>query len=334
MIMKLKKKIVSLCLATALAITAIGGSTLAYLTAHTKAENIFTVGDISVALVDENGENFTGVKVDNALPGAKLMGETYIKNTGANTAYVRVAVALNNRKAINHAIDDVYEDLYGRTGANDFSVEGGAQKIQDVYDAVFPGWGIQYVKEQFRQDGGTSARLLMTQREKDVESGVTLLNIDSTVRVNENVDNNTAMVSKNNWFGEDGLANDGFIYYGENDSNIYGDVMNDNEMLYVFYLELESGKSYKLFDGIKIPDNFDSDCFVKDTDGKVVFVETEPKTVDQMAAFEDLAVGIYVDAIQAEGMDIEKDAFDTLNDAHPMGWWRASFDALIASNND
>ena len=83
----MKKKILSICLVAIIAITAIAGASLAYLTDRDSAENVFTFGNVEIQL----NETF----VDNELiPGKKLAKEATITNTGKNDAWVWITVAI------------------------------------------------------------------------------------------------------------------------------------------------------------------------------------------------------------------------------------------------
>ena len=116
----MKKKILSVCLVAVIAIMAIAGATLAYLTDTDKADNVFTIGNVQIELVEQqrndegNGleafepnkvllpivESAQGEKetVDGVagLPTSKNYVDKIItvKNTGASDAYMRVYIAI------------------------------------------------------------------------------------------------------------------------------------------------------------------------------------------------------------------------------------------------
>ena len=116
----MKKKLLAICLVAILVLTAITGATLAYLTDTDEADNVFTVGNVQIELVeqqrqyDEEGnlkglETFVDDKVLLPIVGS-AQGEkdalglptaanyvdkiVTVKNTGASDAYVRVIVAV------------------------------------------------------------------------------------------------------------------------------------------------------------------------------------------------------------------------------------------------
>ena len=295
----MKKKIVALCLVLALALTAIGGATLAYFTDVTEdVNNTFTIGNIDITLTetakvtDKDGKEVTdavkkndygGYSYTGLMPTYSLEKKPVVTNNGANDAYVRVFVVMNNLKEINNAIDEVYES------------KGYSEKeIQDVYDKVFLNWGMQYAYK-------VDSRMWMKDR-----SDTKVIDIDHASRISADY----GTWDKDNMFS-DGEKPDGF-YYG-NDT-YYNNALKANERVYVFYLKLAPKETYQLFDGLTIPDDFSNSVVVKDKEGK----ET---VIDQMAMFNGLNIGVYADAIQTIGFDTPKAAFEALEKDHPMGWW-------------
>ena len=97
------KKIISLCLVLALALTAIGGATLAYFTDTDKADNTFTTGNVKIDLLENFGDNdpetaekllpATGSAQDGSLENG-ITKEVSVKNIGTEKAYVRVHIAI------------------------------------------------------------------------------------------------------------------------------------------------------------------------------------------------------------------------------------------------
>lgn len=290
----MKKKIVALALVFAMAAIAIVGGTLAYLTSQDQVVNTFTVGNVKIDLYEYTDYDGDGelnqdkkfqqeLKYSDIMPGDALPKVPYVENTGNNTAYVRVAVVMNHVSAINDAIDTVYEDK-GYT----------ADEIQAVYDEVFDGWGINYGKRT-----ADSRRMWM-----DARSDV-LGNIDTYAQLPSEAYKYYGMYDINNQFQSETeqwrteVQPDGFIY-GDDEVSYYSCIEND-ERIYVFYLKLESGESYKLFDGLNVPADFNA---------------------DQLAMFDDLKIAIYADAIQADGFETYTDAFNALETANPLGWWK------------
>lgn len=113
----MKKKIISLCLVLALALTAIGGATLAYFTDTEKADNVFTTGNIDITLT----ENFDK---DNAklLPGNAnaVTKEVSIKlEEGSEDSYVwyewLIPAALDSTDGSTGTNNVVHVNSLGRT---------------------------------------------------------------------------------------------------------------------------------------------------------------------------------------------------------------------------
>lgn len=119
----MKKKIIALCIAAVLIVTAVAGASLAYLTDTKQADNTFTVGNVKIELIEqqrgENGlEDFKqnkkllpivgsaqGEKDEYGMPTAKNYVDKIVtvKNTGSEDAYIRAYFAIPS------ALDDGYE---------------------------------------------------------------------------------------------------------------------------------------------------------------------------------------------------------------------------------
>lgn len=284
----MKKKIVSLCLVVVMAAIAIVGGTLAYLTDKDQVKNTFTVGNIDIDLYekteqygDKEFQEF--LDYSNIMPGDALSKEPYVRNESkVNAAYVRVTVVLNHLNEIDKAIDKVYEKA-GKT----------PEEIQAIYDHIFDGWGVNYNKLETN-----GRRLCMDEREE------VLCNIDMIGKPEDSY----AMVDMRNAFqtaeekAKFAAYHDGILNVTQGDpEGYYWNAVKADERAYVFYLLLQPGEQYKLFDGLNVPADF---------------------TAEQLnAMFEGLEINIYADAIQADGFDSYVDAFNALNEAHPIGWW-------------
>lgn len=296
-----KRKIVTLALVAVIALTSIAGATMAYFTdlhGH-QVENVFTIGNgIKIDLVEEVGidnaveTSREGYDYENVQPTNKLVKVPTITNTGSNAAYVRVAVVMNNLMAINDAIDGVYED-------KDYTDE----QIQEVYDYIFDGWGINYGKRT-----AESRRMWMDSRVG--EDSPVLCNIDTFGLLDDSsydyygmydIENQfMSQVEKDRLDPDSGLYTpEGFIY-GEDERSYYSAAVNKDERVYVFYLKLEVGESYDLFNGLNVPADFNN---------------------EQMEMFNDLHIDVYADAIQVAGFDSYVDAFTQLEAEHAIGWW-------------
>lgn len=84
----MKKKILSIALVVAM-VAVIAAGSLAYFTDKDSAENVFTVGNVKIALREEFDPN-TAVLI----PGKDINKDVFVKNTGAQDAYVRVHIAI------------------------------------------------------------------------------------------------------------------------------------------------------------------------------------------------------------------------------------------------
>lgn len=300
----MKKKIIALCLIVALAITAVTGATLAYFTdVADDVQNNFTIGNVKIKLdetakvLDKDGNevddaleenNNGGYDYSKLMPTYELEKKPTVTNTGDYTAYVRVAVVMNNLNVINDAIDGVYENL---------ETPYTAEQIQAVYDNVFDGWGVNYSK---RDEYPNGSRMWMDSRVG--EGSPVLCNIDTLGRPDDSyyrIDCANAFMTDAERKAENG---DGIFDVNWDDLSVgyYVNAAKTDERVYVFYLELDAAESYTLFDGLNIPADF---------------------TAEQMAMFEGLKISVYADAIQTAGFDTYTDAFNALEAEHPLGWW-------------
>lgn len=329
----MKKKIVALCLVVVLALTAVGGATLAYFTDSGKQENTFAIGNIKIK-VDEWGyvwdpvaksyvkgatdATSDGFKFSKLMPSYIISKEPAVFNTGANDAYVRVAVTVNNLQAINDAIDNFYE-------AKDYT----AEQIQAIYDEVFAGWGINYTKTQYNSGEytGTEAQTVrgwMNQNrtfetiygaqtnKQHTFGGAELIGIDYATKVGEgdsayerysplNLFQSDDEVANNTAWEESGNYSNGTFDSGDGRKTYYSKALADDSRVYVFYFKIPAGKDTgALFGGLNIPAYFNN---------------------AQMEMFNGLEIGVYADAIQTVGFKTATEAFNALETEHPIGWW-------------
>lgn len=306
-----KKQIVALATCVATVALSVAGATLAYFTDKDKVNNTFTIGNIDIDLYeyagrDGNGD-YDGMKFQERLdfteimPGDEMVKIPMIENTGANAAYVRVAVQINNHEKRNAAIDEAYAEL-------------GQEKVQEKYNYIFNGWGINNTKAADGIEGYTNGiRGSMAQRTSTTE-GVTIIGIDSV-----RCPNATAGYQWEAWnmFQTEAEKNDASQNFEDKATadGYYAKALNADSNLYVFYLRLEPGKSYELFQGLNVPAEF---------------------TAEQLAMFEGMKIDIYADAIQVDNFvdeagsdtDFTKSAaysaFTALEAANPLGWWNTA----------
>lgn len=125
----MKKKIVALCLVLALALTAVGGATLAYFTDTEEQLNTFTAGHVNIELVENFEQN------SQLVPGETVVKEATIKNIGANPAWVWAEVLIptilddgivNEPTApgLNNSLHFNYPGAYAKEYAQNKDAEG------------------------------------------------------------------------------------------------------------------------------------------------------------------------------------------------------------------
>lgn len=155
----MKKKILSICLVSVIAIMAIAGATLAYLTDTDKADNVFTIGNVQIELVEQQrNDEGTGLETfeDNkvllpivesaqgqketvdgvaGLPTSKNYVDKIItvKNTGASDAYMRVYIAI---PVVLDNVDDASQNILHFNWTKESSVEGEWGSEQSVAQNV------------------------------------------------------------------------------------------------------------------------------------------------------------------------------------------------------
>ncbi len=84
----MKKKIFAIAFAAILAVTAITGASLAYLTDTDKEENVFTFGNVDIDLQETFDQN------SKLIPGVDINKDVWVMNVGSEDAYVRVHIAI------------------------------------------------------------------------------------------------------------------------------------------------------------------------------------------------------------------------------------------------
>lgn len=94
----MKKKIISLCLIVILALTAVGGATLAYFTDTDAKTNVFTTGKVDITLNDtfeQNSKLLPAVVDENSnILNAVDKVVSVTNNAGSEDAYVRLHIAI------------------------------------------------------------------------------------------------------------------------------------------------------------------------------------------------------------------------------------------------
>lgn len=161
----MKKKIMSLCLIAVITVMAIAGASLAYLTDTDEADNVFTIGNVQIALHEqqrnEDGTALEAFKDDKILMPivGSAQGEKdkfglstaanyvdkiiTVKNTGESAAYVRVLmavpVALDN-------VGDASQNVLHFNQGNRFMAEG--NYVEGAVNADWKNWAAEELLEQ------------------------------------------------------------------------------------------------------------------------------------------------------------------------------------------
>lgn len=95
----MKKKIMAVCLCVMLMAIAVVGTSLAYFTDAKTAKNTFTMGNVEIEL-DEADVNNPGKRVTEneyeVYPGLTVTKDPTVHNVGANDAYIRATVTVQN----------------------------------------------------------------------------------------------------------------------------------------------------------------------------------------------------------------------------------------------
>ena len=152
----MKKKIIAICLIAALALTAIGGATLAYFTDTDKAENVFEIGNVKISQKEQERTSKTDATLKaftqkkNVLPAVfkyltpkeaitvdgyefdiRCLEGNYIDkivnvtNEGTNDAYVRTIIAVPNMNGYDDSADATHNPLHWNyLDATDFGGTG------------------------------------------------------------------------------------------------------------------------------------------------------------------------------------------------------------------
>ena len=303
-----KRKILLAALSICMvAILAVGG-TLAYLTDYDQAKNVFTIGKIDIELTepdskvkDKNETTLTdkteivknaegeevGVNYKNLMSGNKIVKKPTITNTGDNTAYVRVVLTMNNARAINQAIDQVYEQTKD------------ADEVQAIYDAIFDGWCINY-NPRPKTNGENDARGIIEAHDDDK-----VLKVDFVKRVDSVPGQEHYIFGlENQYKSEAEKAASTYEIYGA--QSYYANGMADDQIRYVYYMKLDPNESVQLFNGLNIPNDFDQGVAIANG------------TVNQLAMFDNLTINIEASAIQKDGFQTAWEAFDALAEADPI----------------
>ncbi len=143
----MKKKIIAICLAAIIAVTAIASTTLAYLTDKDEADNVFTFGNVDIKLLEstlhrdndsatddqiredsETYQDYLAEAGELMVPGRWVKKAPYVENVGTNAAYVRVTVA------IPEELDNIVQFMVYTTGIQEGAFTVGNTVNKDGYN--------------------------------------------------------------------------------------------------------------------------------------------------------------------------------------------------------
>lgn len=159
----MKKKILALALVAILAVTAIAGASLAYLTDKDEAVNVMTLGNVDIDQLekDVNGEDFVqdqdlfpmvdlrkegdavlvdgtnGEKVFNAAMKNVIDKFVTVTNTGKYDAYVRTILAFETKRSYKEGSATEFTDLH-----KEYIVVNGTFEYLDMYIVID---GVEYI---------------------------------------------------------------------------------------------------------------------------------------------------------------------------------------------
>jgi len=308
----MKKKIIALSVALVLVVAAAVSATLAYFTDEDNLSNKYVIGDIDIdawedaehidmndnvineAMFDINRElegnenaDKTGYIYDNIFPGDTMTKEVTVDNTGANGAYVAIAVTRTSYANFNRNIDGYYEGL--NTADAD---------IEELYDDIFVGAGwmnIRYSKVDSTIYDSNN-KLLRGYPEAAI-AAVDNQAGDKDYFNNEPTEATLIAVDFAKCAGiKNGTPVNYCTSYRENmlDRKYYNAV-GDN-CITVYYYYIPAGKSVELDLTIDVPASIDE---------------------NSINAFSNMEVNVRATAIQAQGFATAEDAFVALADVYP-----------------
>lgn len=275
----MKKKIIALCLVVCLLAIAIIGGTLAYFTDNDSEKNTFTVGKVDIEVSETNKINGEVVAnaFENIMPGTKITKTAVVTNNSSETAYVRAVVHLNNESGLYNMLLDNSANL--------------AVNMEEV----MPGWNFNPEKADQANDQG-----MRYVWEETNTTGVEVIAIDVAM---VNQQSGKYLADANNYIitaDETNAATNGCVEMDHNDTTAYFDILDSNDLAWVFYLKMDAGASYTLFEGINPATSFD---------------------VEEMGFFNGLEINVCADAIQSTSFTDAKDAFVALDTAHDLSAW-------------
>ena len=129
----MKKKILAFTLCVAMLAIAVVGGTLAYFTDEDSADNVFTLGNVDIAIREEFEQN------TKLMPNEedKTQKEVYVKNVGTEPAYIRIHYAIPS--ALVDANINSYNDIL-HVNMTKASIQAGEWSWLPEYNEDGAGW--------------------------------------------------------------------------------------------------------------------------------------------------------------------------------------------------
>ena len=115
-----KKTILVAAIAVMLVAALVVGGTLAYFTDTKTADNVFTMGNVKIKLDETNVNDPQGDRVTentyNVYPGAVVIKDPIVHNTGKNAAYIRATVNVSDWMNLVSAYYPDFKEEFPRDG--------------------------------------------------------------------------------------------------------------------------------------------------------------------------------------------------------------------------
>ncbi len=138
----MKKKILSIALVVAM-IAVVAAGSLAYFTDNDSAENVFTVGNVSIDLTEPNWDESGSIDAETVYAGEPLAKDPTVTNDGNNPCFVRIKVEGLDQFGDKGAITYRTDYVAGKLGDNWVDGEDGyfyytkVLAVGETTDALF-----------------------------------------------------------------------------------------------------------------------------------------------------------------------------------------------------
>lgn len=183
-----KQKIVAAAAGAIVAVTSLAGASLAYFTDTKTAANVFTMGNVHIALDETNAQNPNGDRVTTntyaVYPGLTVTKDPIVHNTGANGAYVRATVNVSDWV---HMVSQYYPSFDAEFPSADY---GAALEL--LVDELGTGWSVVGVQRgDVFTDAQQDAKFVL-KYDGVLAAGADTTAMFRTVQVPADIDNDSA----------------------------------------------------------------------------------------------------------------------------------------------